>query len=99
MPGFDRQDIRSHPLSEEQIDVLQKLAGSYEALFSKRARLYHEWKLRERTLEEKDYRKYLLADYTFLKRPVVVCGNQIFIGQEKKNLDALKACLLNISGT
>lgn len=50
-------------------------------------------------LEEKDYRKYLLADYTFLKRPVVVCGNQIFIGQEKKNLDALKACLLNISGT
>jgi arsenate reductase len=41
-------------------------------------------------LGEKDYRKYILEEYTFLKRPVIIHGNEIFAGSEKKTLEALK---------
>ena len=34
------QDIRQNPITEEQLEELYQLAGSYEALFSKKAQLY-----------------------------------------------------------
>ena len=44
-------------------------------------------------MSEKDYRRLILQEDTFLKRPVALIGNQIFIGSEKKNLEALKKAL------
>ena len=76
-------DIKSAPLTEKQLDALKVMAGSYEALFSKRARLYKERNLKEKTLTEADYRSLLLEHYTFLKRPVLVLGKEIFIGNSK----------------
>ena len=66
------------------------MAGSYEALFSRRAMKYKEWGLKDKPLTEKDYRDLILQEYTFLKRPVVVNGKKIFIGSEKKTKAALK---------
>jgi arsenate reductase len=66
------------------------MAGSYEALFSRRAMKYKEWGLKDKPLTEKDYRDLILQEYTFLKRPVVVNGKKIFIGSEKKTKEALK---------
>ncbi len=77
------QDIKSSPLSEIQLEKLKAKAGSYEALFSKRARLYKERNLKEKTLSESDYRDLLLEHYTFLKRPVMVLDDEIFIGNTK----------------
>lgn len=91
--GFEFQDIKTDPISPAQLDALKALAGSYEALFSRRAMKYKEWKLKDRKLTEKDYREYILQEYTFLKRPVVCIGQAIFIGSEKKNLAALAAAL------
>lgn len=82
------QDIKTKPLTTEQLDVLKELAGRYEALFSKRAKLYKTKNLKDQTLSETDYKKYLLEHYTFLKRPVLVYGDQIFIGNSKKTLEA-----------
>ena len=65
------------------------MTGSYEALFSRRAMKYKELGLKDKKLEEKDYRKYILDEYTFLKRPVVILPGKIFVGSEKKNLEAL----------
>ena len=60
------------------------LTGSYEALFSKRAQLYRQRNLNEQTLSEEDYKNLILEHYTFLKRPVMLVDNQIFVGNSKK---------------
>jgi arsenate reductase len=41
-------------------------------------------------LTEKDYRKYILQEYTFLKRPTVMIDNQIFVGSAKSTIEKLK---------
>ena len=91
--GVVLQDIKNEPLTTKQVDELKELAGSYEALFSRVARKYRELGLHELELKEADYRKYLLQDYTFLKRPVLVIGRQIFIGNQAKTVAAAKAAL------
>jgi arsenate reductase (glutaredoxin) len=88
--GFDMQDLKFEKITPAQIDEMKKMAGSYEALFSRRALKYKEWKLKDKQLTEKDYRKYILDEYTFLKRPVVIVDDKIFVGSEKKTVEALK---------
>ena len=87
---FDMQNIKTSSISAEQLEQMKKMAGSYEALFSRRAMKYKEWGLKDKQLTEKDYRNYILKEYTFLKRPVVIVNDKIFIGSEKKNVEALK---------
>ena len=87
---FEMQDIKISSISPEQLEEMKKMAGSYEALFSRRAMKYKEWGLKDKKLTEKDYRNYILNEYTFLKRPVVIVNNKIFVGSEKKNIAALK---------
>lgn len=91
--GFVMQEIKSEKITPAQLDEMKELAGSYESLFSRRAILYRELGLKDKKLTENDYRKLILEEYTFLKRPVVICGSTIFIGSEKKNVEALKAAL------
>ncbi|WGK65967.1 arsenate reductase family protein [Croceiramulus getboli] len=86
-------DVKSSPLTEEEVDQLQSLAGSYEALFSKRAQLYRQRELNNMDLQEEDYRRLLLEHYTFLKRPVLVYEQRIFVGNSKKTVAEAKAFL------
>ncbi len=86
---FDQQDIKTDKITVGQLEEMQKLAGSYEALFSRVARKYKELNLKEKTLTEDDYKSYILEEYTFLKRPVFIVGDEIFIGNSKKNVAAL----------
>ncbi|HER40440.1 MAG TPA: hypothetical protein ENO10_04385 [Salinimicrobium catena] len=88
--SFELQDIKKEPLTEEQLEELKKLSGSYEKLFSKRARLYKERDLKNKELTKDDYKNLLLEHYTFLKRPVIVNGNAIFIGNAKSTVEAAK---------
>lgn len=87
---FDMQDIKVEKITPAQLEEMKKMAGSYEALFSRRAMKYKELGLKDKKLEEKDYRNFILEEYTFLKRPVVIIHDKIFIGSEKKNVEALK---------
>jgi arsenate reductase len=89
--GYEMQDIKTEKITPKQLDELKKMAGSYEALFSRRALKYKEMGLKDKKLAEKDYRDLILKEYTFLKRPVVINGKKIFIGSEKKTKAALKA--------
>src|SRR5687768_14379716 len=91
--GFDFQEIKTENITPSQLDGLKKIAGSYESLFSRRALKYKEWGLKDKSLTEKDYRDLILKEYTFLKRPVVINGKNIFIGSEKKTVNALKGDL------
>ena len=91
-PGKDvvMQEIKTEPITAKQLDEMAKLAGSYEALFSRVALKYRAMGLHEMKLTEKDYKKYILQEYTFLKRPVVIVGDQIFVGNSKKTVEAAK---------
>lgn len=84
------QDIKLEKITAVQLDEMKKMSGSYESLFSRRAMKYKELGLKDQKLDEKDYRNYILEEYTFLKRPVVIINNEIFIGSEKKTLEVLK---------
>lgn len=84
------QDIKFEKISPEQLDELAKLAGSFEELFSRRAMKFRSMGLHEKNLSEKDYRNHILEEYTFLKRPVLVYDNEIFVGSAKKTVEAAK---------
>ena len=75
-------DIKQDPLTELQLQELQALAGSYEALFSRKAQLYKAYNLKNQILTEVDYKMYLLEHYTFLARPVFMIENQVYIGNK-----------------
>jgi arsenate reductase len=82
--GFEMQNIKEEKITPAQLDEMKAIAGSYDALFSRRALKYKEFGLKGKQLTEKDYRKFILDEYTFLKRPVVIMGDKIFAGSEKK---------------
>src|SRR6187402_608885 len=87
---FDMQNIKEEKITPTQLDQLKKMAGTYEALFSRRAMKYKELGLKDKKLEEKDYRQFILDEYTFLKRPVIIMDDKIFVGSEKKTIAAIK---------
>lgn len=87
------QDIKTEKLSTQQLDELKSLAGSYEALFSRVAMKYRALGLDKLSLTENDYKKYILEEYTFLKRPVIVLNNNIFIGNAKNTIAEVKELL------
>ena len=93
LDGVPLQDIKTEAVTEAQVEEMQKLAGNYEALFSKRARLYRQKGLHEKQLSETDYKNLILEHYTFLKRPVVLVNDQIFVGNSKKVVEAAKLAL------
>lgn len=88
--SYSLQDVKKEPLTEVQLEELKKRSGSYENLFSKRARLYKERDLKNKELKKDDYKNLLLEHYTFLKRPVIVKDQEIFIGNSKSTVAAAK---------
>ncbi len=93
---IELQDIKTEQISPAQLEEMKKMAGTFESLFSRRALKYKELGLKDKTLSEKNYRDYILQEYTFLKRPVTILGNQIFIGNDKKSVAALKEAVSKI---
>lgn len=88
--SFTLQDIKEESITGEQLDEMRELSGSYEALFSKRAQLYKERDLKNKDISEELYKNLILEHYTFLKRPVIINNNKIFIGNAKKTVEAAK---------
>ena len=87
------QDIRTEKISAEQLDQMAKMSGSYVSLFSRRALKYKSMGLKNKTLSETDYRQLILEEDTFLKRPVFIVNDKIFIGNSKKTIEALSSAL------
>ena len=51
--------------------------------------------LAEKQLTEEDFKGLILQEYTFLKRPVAIVNNQIFIGNAKQTVEDLKKAIEN----
>lgn len=93
LDGFEKQEIKTQPITVAQLEEMRAMTDSYESLFNKRAKLYKEMDLKNQNITEADYRQYILNEYTFLKRPVFIVEDQIFIGNSKKVVESLKATL------
>lgn len=92
--NIEKQDVKKEPLTEEQLEKLYQKTGSYEALFNKRAQLYKKCDLKNKNLTEENYKELLLEHYTFLKRPVFILEEDIFIGNSKKTVQKLQEYLM-----
>lgn len=88
--SFIKQDIKVQGITAEELEELFNFTDSYEELFSRRAKLYQERNLKNAKLLEEDYRNLILEHYTFLKRPVIVNNDKIFIGSSPKTVAAAK---------
>lgn len=91
--GFELRDIKLQPIQPAELDRFREKTGSYDALFSRRAIKYKTLGLKDRNLTEDEIRSFILEDYTFLKRPVIIIGEDVFAGNEQKTLDRVAAHL------
>ncbi|MBS2097964.1 arsenate reductase family protein [Carboxylicivirga linearis] len=82
-------DIKVAPLSVDEVDGLARKAGSYEAIFNKQSKKYREEGLAHKQLNEEDIRRYIIDEYTFLKRPIFLIDEMIFIGNSNKSVSSL----------
>lgn len=90
LEGFEMQNIKEEKIKAKQIDEMKKMTGSYESLFSRRSMKYRPMGLHEKEISEKEYRKLILEEYSFLKRPVIFIDDEIFVGNAKKVVAAAK---------
>lgn len=84
-------DIKKAPLQEEDLTVLYAHTQSYEALLNKRAQKLKA--IDKSSLTETRIKELLLSHYTFLKRPVLLLDDQLFVGNAKATVEAAKAAL------
>ena len=89
-------DIRQNPITASELEEMYSLSSSYEALFSKKAQLYKSMDLKNRSLTEEDFKKYILEHYTFLSRPVFIINNKIYIGNSQQNMLQVLKVLENV---
>jgi arsenate reductase (glutaredoxin) len=86
-------DIKKDMYTADDIAEMYRLTGSYEALFSKRSQNFVAQGLKDTIKSDEDYGKLLPTDYTFLKRPVLIFDEQIFVGNDKKTDEEVKKLL------
>ena len=92
--GFVFQDIKTEKISPTQLDELKKMCGTYEALFSRVALKYKTLAVKPNS--EKEYRSLILEEYTFLKRPVIICNDRCFVGNQKTTVAAAESYLKSL---
>lgn len=90
LEDFEQQNVREQHISPEDLDWLKSKTGSYESLFNRRSVKYKEMGLKDKKLSEDDYRQLILSHYSFLKRPVIVIGEEVFVGNAAKTVAAAK---------
>lgn len=88
--SFRMQDIKNEKITEGQIEEMASLSGSYESLFSRKAIKFRSMELKDKSITENEYKKLILDEYTFLKRPVIIISNEIFIGNSKSVVQEAK---------
>ncbi|MFM7473344.1 MAG: arsenate reductase family protein [Crocinitomicaceae bacterium] len=76
---YEHVDIKITHISPDILDNLAGFVGSYEALFNKRAIKFKDPSIRESIKRDLDFRRLILEEYTFLKRPIFINDDKIGI--------------------
>ena len=91
LTDWELREIKKQPVTSEELEEMHKLTKSYEALFSRKSAQIKLRGLDVKSLGEKDFKELILDHYTFLKRPVFMTDKEIFVGNDKKNVEALQS--------
>jgi arsenate reductase len=94
---FELIDIKKTNVDEETLDFLQSKTESFEALFSKKAMKYKSLGLSQKNLSEIEFKKLILEEYTFLKRPILIDEQSIFVGNSADVVSKAKSYLSNLA--
>ena len=89
LDGIELREIKSKGVTPDELEEMRALTNSYEDLFSRRAMLFRQRGLNNQELGEDDYKNLILEHYTFLKRPVIIIDDEIFVGNSKKVVEQL----------
>ena len=89
LSDWELRELKSSPITDEELAEMYQLTKSYEALFSRRSTQIKARNIDLKSLTEKDFRDLILDHYSFLKRPVFLTDKEIFVGNEKKNIENL----------
>lgn len=78
------REIKSNPITPSELEQIKAHFSSYEELFNKRAVKFRS--IDSSSFEDSDYKKLLLSDYTFLKRPVLLLADKAIAGNSTKSI-------------
>ncbi len=90
LSGWQLREIKTEPISEEELEEMYAFTNSYEALFSRRSTQIKAENIDVKSLGEQDLKNLILKHYSFLKRPVFITPEEIFVGNDKKNIENLQ---------
>lgn len=90
---MDLREIKSKNVTLNELEAMRKRTDTYESLFSRRAMKFRSLGLNEKELSEEDYRDWILKEYTFLKRPVLLTDDAVYAGNSKKAVSGMKEAL------
>ncbi len=85
------REIKSAPITPEELEQMKAHFSSYEELFNKRAVKFMS--IDSSSFEDVDYQKLLLSDYTFLKRPVLLLDDKAFAGNSKESIQQMNGAV------
>ncbi len=81
-------DIKFTAIEKVAIETAKIELGTYEALFSKKSKKYPL--IKDKIVEDKDFLKAILEEYTFLKRPLLIYDEYVSVGNDKNTVMHLK---------
>ena len=90
LSDWELRELKSSPITEQELAQMYEHTKSYEALFSRRSTQIKAREIDVKTLEENDFKELILDHYSFLKRPVFLTDKKIFVGNDKKNIEDLE---------
>jgi len=82
--SFKLIDIKKNPINSKGLEAVYAISKNYEDIFNKRALLFREVKKETKNINENTYKELILKHYSFLKRPILIIGNKLFIGNTKE---------------
>ena len=93
LDGVELINIKEEPILAKDLEFAAEKLGGYDDLFSKRAMKYREYGLNEKDLTDKEKKEWIMKEYTFLKRPLVIVGDKVFTGSAKAQIEGMKEAL------
>lgn len=90
---LEEVDVKKTHITAPDLEFAAEKLGGYEVLFNKRAMKYKSLGLSDKNLREADFKKLILDEYTFLKRPLFIIDNEVFAGNSKKIVAEVKVSL------
>lgn len=86
-------NIKENPITPKQLDVLFTKTKSYSALVNPRAQLLKKRGIKASELSEEESKALILEHYSFLKRPVLIYQDEIFVGNAAATIEAAQKAL------